>query len=255
MFRLNVSNRNNRVYKRKSYGAIAFIFIFMGLSFTGVTIASQKMMQSQTLSPSQVKTDENLTLFKKALTYDLAGEAISARKIYDLLEGTELSQDVEIPSAVNLVALNRFDEALGKFSKLKQSADSNIRTYAHMWQLWIVSKTSQSSPKELRKKIRELSKGFKANVPHQQAVIDIYNEGGDIEKIYSKISQMNSLSENEKRNAFTETTFFIGGYLSYIKKEPLKALELYNERSDYLYSMSLETPLITKAKAEIEQLK
>ncbi|WP_447877616.1 hypothetical protein [Serratia fonticola] len=191
-------------------------------------------------------------MFQKAITEDLSGRPQDARKIYDMLQKTELAPQVAVPSAINLAALARFDEAKSAFAHIALSADENESNYAQIWQLWLTARTHTGMTASLKKQLSVMAAGFNVAVPYQRAIVDLYAGKGDVESVFKAIDAMPNLSGIQKQNVITEATFFTGAYLRYVAQDNKSALQVFKRYQDQFCILSLERPLINGAIAELE---
>lgn len=196
-----------------------------------------------------------VALFNQAIADDLSGHNQAARKVYDDLMGSDMSAEIAVPSAINLVALGKFDAADQAFNRLAASADARVSDYAHLWQLWLTARTHAGKPASLKKELAILTSGMNASSPSQQALVRLYAGKGSTDAVFAAIATMHGTDELQRRDALTEATFFTGGYLQYVTRDNKAAHELYEREQNQLNSTSLELPLITKAAARLQAAK
>lgn len=209
---------------------------------------------TQNISPPATH-QTRVALFNQAIADDLSGHNQAARKVYDDLTGSDMSAEIAVPSAINLVALGKFDAAEKAFDGLAASADARVSDYAHLWQLWLSARTHAGKPASLKKELAMLTSGMDASSPSQQALIRLYSGKGSTEAVFAAIAAMPGTDELQRRDALTEATFFTGGYLQYVARNNKAALGLYEREQNQLNSTSLERPLIIKAAASLQAAK
>lgn len=185
-------------------------------------------------------------IFKKALQDDLSGRQELARKEYDSLKNTPLVAVSAVPSAVNLVALKRFDDAKSALSLIQHGANKHDASYARLWQLWLIAHNQTQSKELMKSQLVKTAKDYKADSAVRQEIINLYAGKGNVEKVFTAISSDTSLSEFQRRDATTEATFFAGSYLRYVAGDIPAARKLYQEKAELLNPVSLENTFITQ---------
>lgn len=230
------------------------------LTFTGTaalysTIAIASSEIAATTSEALKTHEGRLSLFQQAIADDLAGQNSEARKTYDALKGSDMSAQIAVPSAVNSVALGQFEAAKPAFDALATSPNTRERDYAHLWQLWLTARTYSGNPAPLKKELARQASGMNTRSPSQQALVRLYAGTGSTDAVFAAIAAMPGTDELQRRDALTEATFFIGGYLQYVARNNKAALELYEREQSQLNNTSLENPLINKAAATLQAVK
>lgn len=185
--------------------------------------------------------------FEQAIADDLAGRPADARKIYDTLAGSVIRNQIAVPSAINLAALGKFDDAYRAFEKLTASLDTYEHDYACLWTLWLTARTAKDPSAKLNNSLSRMAGVIKLSAPWHQAIVNLYAGTGSVEAVFAAVAAMPGNDEQQRRNALTEATFFAGGYLQYVKHNGNAALQLYQREQNHLNSTSLELPLIEKA--------
>lgn len=211
-------------------------------------------MVSETLSAPNNK-DARVALFQQAVADDLAGRNSAARKVWDALKSTDMAEQSAVPSAINLVALSKFDAARNAFDALTASSNPRESDYARLWQLWLTARTYVGKPAALKKELAILASGMNVSSPGQQALIRLYAGKGSTDAVFAAIAAMPGTDELQHRDALTEATFFTGGYLQFVTHDNKAALQLYEREQSQLNSTSLEKPLINKAAATLQAAK
>jgi len=190
-------------------------------------------------------------VFKQAVADDLAGKPQSARKGYDVLQGTEYDAQIATPSAVNLAVLGQFDAAKKAFHKIAAGPATQEAQYASLWQLWLTARTWTGSPAALQKQLAKAAANYRFTFPRYQAIANLYAGKGSPEAIFSAVKAMPDTRLLAKGDAYTEATFFTGGYLQYATQNNNAALQLYEREQVHLNNTSLEKPLIDTATAAL----
>lgn len=250
---------------------IALKILLMSLlsAWAGVTLAASSPVAKETVSANSplfpdhsaggvakpLDPSSYQAMFRKAVTDDLSDRPQDARKIYDRLQKTALAPQVAVPSAINLVALARFDEAKSAFSSIALGSNNSESNYAQLWQLWLAARTSTDTAALLKQQLGVMAAGFKMALPYQRAIADLYAGKGDVESVFKAIDAMPNLSGIQKQNVITEATFFTGSYLRYVAEDNQAALQVFKHHQDQFCILSLERPLINGAIAELETAK
>lgn len=186
---------------------------------------------------------------EQALVDDASGQPVEARKRYDVLKGTPLEAMAAIPSAVNLVVLDRLDEAQPAFSALSGSADLRTAGYAQIWQLWITLRTHRSDPGALRERMAQATVGLRAADAFQQAVLNLYAGQGSVDAVFAAADGATLPGSAQRRDARTEAAVFAGAYLQYVARDPVTAQRLYRRELPQS-SGSLERPVLQQLIAD-----
>ncbi|HGM5492632.1 TPA: hypothetical protein ACKP1B_004332 [Serratia fonticola] len=201
--------------------------------------------------PSPLNQSVDIARFQQAIADDLSGRPSAARSIYDVLKNTELSDQIKIPSAINLAALGRFDEAKSAFSRITLSSDTRESHYAQLWQLWLIARNHTGKIIPLKKQLAQVASNFKMAEPYQQAIVDLYAGKGSVDAVFKAVQAIDKLTDIQKRNVITEATFFTGGYLRYVDQDKEAELRLYQREQSQLCLLSLERPFISHAVGEL----
>ncbi|MNZ80357.1 hypothetical protein D3C78_989870 [compost metagenome] len=167
-----------------------------------------------------------------------------------MLPGSELESLAAVPSAVNLVALERYAEAKAAFASLANSANERDASYAQLWLLWLSARTQAGKPADIQKHLAAQAVGFAPRGSAQQALIALYRGKGSVEAVFDAVNSMAFSDELQRRDARTEAAFFAGGYLQYARQDKPAALRLY-QRELPNASASIERPLLTQAIATL----
>lgn len=180
---------------------------------------------------------------------DASGQPAEARKRYDVLKGTPLEAMAAIPSAVNLVTLNRFDEAQRAFAALSGSEDPRTAGYAQIWQLWITLRTHRGDANSLRVRMARDTVGLRAGDSLQQAVLNLYAGQGSVEAVFAAAEAATVPGSSQRRDARTEAALFAGAYIQYVVKDPAAAQRLYRRELPQSTG-SLERPVLQQLMAD-----
>lgn len=172
-------------------------------------------------------TQEFRLSLQQALVDDAAGKPAEARKLYDKLAGTPWEARAAIPSAINLVSLDRFDEAQHAFAALSGSADLRVAGYAQIWQLWITMRTYRGDARGLRGQMARATVGLRAADGFQQALLNLYAGQGSVEAVFSAAEAATSEGSPQRRDARTQAALFAGGYLQYVAGDAAMAQRIY----------------------------
>lgn len=201
---------------------------------------------SQAQSSVQITPQVSYT---QALADDAGGRHEQARKLFDALSSTELKTDTAVPSAVNLVLLERYADARKAFDAIASTATPRDAAYAQVWQLWLSARTWQGKPNELRKHLKQQARGMKGKDTVHQALIDLYAGKGSTKMVFDAIESM-SLSDVARRDLRAESAFFAGGFAQYVDGDQAAAQHLY-QREYFNAGASLERPLLERGIADL----
>lgn len=227
------------------------IFILAINTVVSPVIARAESMPATQTNNASMTHEQRMSLFQQAVSNDLAGRHNEARQTYDALKNSDISETTAVPSAVNLVALDRFSEARRAFNALAKSPNVRDRDYACLWQLWLTARRGTANPQQLEKSLRAMAGGLQATASYQQEIINLYAGKGSVDAVFAAVSAMPDASELQRTDALTEATFFTSGYLRYVKHDSPAAKDLLQKKSHQLSSVSLEIPLITREKAAL----
>lgn len=227
------------------------VFILAINTVLSPVIARAESMPAVQTNTASMTHEQRMSLFQQAVSNDLVGQHAEARKIYDALKNSDISANIAVPSAVNLVALDRFSEARRAFNALAKSANTRDRDYARLWQLWLTARRGTANPQQLEKSLRAMAGGLQATASYQQEIINLYAGKSSVDAVFAAVSAMPDASELQRTDALTEATFFTSGYLRYVKHDSPAAKDLLQKKSHQLSSVSLEIPLITREKAAL----
>ena len=129
-------SRLTHIYSVKKILSLLLLFFFSNTIFASA--------ENGSLNPSHALISGEKTpmaTFQQAVNDDLAGRHSEARQKYDALNNGMLAGIVLLPSAVNLAALDRYDEAQRAFTLLRQNGNGRERDYGLLWDLWLTART------------------------------------------------------------------------------------------------------------------
>ncbi|TDX17045.1 hypothetical protein EDF88_3082 [Buttiauxella sp. BIGb0552] len=227
---------------------VAPLLLVLLLLLSGAALANTP--ETTTNNPSAL-AQQHLDTFNQALSNDLAGNPALARPGYDALQITELAHYIAIPSAINMVALQRFASARVAFAELAASPDPREASYAQLWQLWLTARMEIGGPAVMQQQLRQAAANIRLATPYQQAIVDLYGGTGSTQAVFNAINAMRFNSPLDRQNVVTEATFFTLGWLLHVQHDRPAAQKLYHQQENQLCSVSLEKPLITREMAAL----
>lgn len=178
-------------------------------------------------------------LFNQAITLDLSGNPLAARRLYNILEQTYPHDVPSVPSAINYYALNEDVKAKNSFTLIRKFSDnSNDREYASLWLALLHAKLHGAVP-------RTVLNADAFITPSRIRMARLYS--GEI-PINEFIERINTGSTLAQRDEFTETVFFTVAYLKYVMRNTEQAESIVRSNKNKLYSHSLERPLLEMGK-------
>jgi len=210
-----------------------------------VPVAAENISLNSFYSISSVEKTP-MVAFQQAINDDLAGHHREARQKYDALNNGMLAGIILLPSAVNLVALERYDEARRAFILLRQNGNGRERDYGLLWDLWLTARTWQGDSTALQKTLTDKAANYRWFSAYESAIADIYTGKGNEKSVFQLIDIIAFSHAEEKADAITQAVFFVGGYYQYVINKPQKAQELYRDYASHLNKSSLERSLVLK---------
>jgi hypothetical protein len=196
-----------------------------------------------------LKTDQLREVFNQALADDGAGQHQRARAWYDALKGTELATESAVPSAVNLVALGRLDEARKAFGDIASGGDPRDATYAQLSLLGLTARTWTGKPALLRQQLATQAAGLQGNDLLHQRLFDLYAGKASVEQVMDIALAMGG-NEAMLADRQAEAGYFAGLWQQYGQQDSLAAAKLYQFASTHA-SASIERPLLEQAQAAL----
>lgn len=197
--------------------------------------------------PASQANDESVQ-FKQAIAFDLSGQPLLARRIYDQLKTPDLKSLAAVPSAINLAALGKYPESAAAFSAIEKSANLRDKEYAQLWSLWLTSRQWKGTPQALAQHNSQYVKTHNWHLPWEEMIAQLYAGKITEKELMASINKM-MFKDANKKDALTEGIFFAEGYLQYIKHDPKQARDLFKQYQFALHSNSLERPLLLKTYA------
>ena len=192
------------------------------------------------VSQAAIEPDANTLSLAESL--DLDGRPAAARRMYDAIERKFPDALPGVPSAINLFALNKIDQAWDYFTQIQKRGSSTDREYASLWLALLYVKDKGKLPvgKERDSLLPDIFL-----TPTRREIARLYR--GDL-SIKEFIDFINSSSSLSQRDEFTEIVFFTVGYLRYVIKDIDEAQKIINKNKMKLFSGSLEKPLLEMGK-------
>ncbi|WP_347254698.1 hypothetical protein [Leminorella grimontii] len=225
---------------KKLFSYVMFAGFFV---IHGHTAIAEQERAEPTISKEMGSTHQQL--FLDAINDDLSGRNKEARSIYDRLKISEMATVSAVPSAINYAALGQYDDAMKAFRMLSSSANARERDYARLWQLWLTAKQWKGTRAELTHNLKKQAVNYKWQLPYQQEIAQLYIGKGSEDSVFQSIENWN-VEEAVKKDALTEATFFVGGYLQHVKQDIDRTRALFNANQSKLNSVSLERPFIDR---------
>lgn len=222
--------------------------LFLSLMLIGPMSIGATNAFSQAQSSVQIAPQASYT---QALADDASGRHEQARQLFDALSSTELKTDTAVPSAVNLVLLERYADARKAFDAIASTASPRDAAYAQVWQLWLSARTWQGKPGELRQHLKAQASGMQGKDAVHQALIDLYAGKGGTKEVFAAIEAM-PIADAARRDLRAESAFFAGGFTQYVVANKTAALQLY-QREYANSTVSIERPLLERSIAELSR--
>jgi hypothetical protein len=234
------------IHSAKKMLSLLLLFLFSNTIFAA---AENISLNSSHPLPSAENTPS--VTFQQAVNDDLAGRHREARQKYDALNSDMLAGVALLPSAVNLAALERYDEARRAFTLLRQNGNGRERDYGLLWDLWLTARTWQGGSTALQKTLTDKAANYKWFSAYESAIADIYTGQGNEKTVFQLIDGIAFSQAEEKADAVTQAVFFVGGYYQYVINQPQKAQQLYRDYASHLNNRSLERNLVLKEQASL----
>ncbi|WP_448680373.1 hypothetical protein [Pseudomonas nicosulfuronedens] len=155
-----------------------------------------------------------------------------------------------MPSAVNLVALGRDDQARKAFGVIASSTNARDATYAQLSLLGLTARTWQGQPAELRKQLATQAAGLRGNDLVHQRLFDLYAGKVSVEQVMD-IAQAMGGTEAILSDRLAEAGYFTGLWQQYVQKDRAAAAKLYQQALIHA-SISIERPLIQQALGQLQ---
>jgi len=202
--------------------------------------SAQALLQQ---APPAVR-DTPRMLFAQALLDDAAGRHAEAQQRYEALRGTPLASSVAIPAAINLVAQAKLREASNAFAKAAETARSPaLLAYLQQWQLYLLARSQGGPASALQTVLRERGASLRPANPVQRALVALYRGEGSADAVLDAVASMD-VDAQARRDTLTESVFFAGSYLLYVRGDRPTAALLFRQEMALPPSASSERMLI-----------
>lgn len=256
------ANDQRHSFKRLSNPALLCIALCCSLLATAISaqdnasllstahnayLAGNFSVAQQLLDKAMQQGTSNLRLeVERALLDDALGRPEQARRHYDRLSKTAWREITAVPSAANLAALGRTQEASRAFRTIAAASHSNEeKTEAQLWQLWLITRMHADKRSQRAALSRQLSTVHPQD-PAQRALLDLYRGKADTASVFAAIDRLQP-SPQRRQALIAQSTLFAGGYLEAIRNDPNAALWLYGVELRLPRVACPEQPLIIKA--------
>lgn len=194
-------------------------------------------------------------LAEQAFIEDANGRHVRARQFYDALKGSDQAAVIAVPSAVNLAALGRFDQARKAFANLqKTSPNPQIKAYAGLWTLWLSARNASdggAKPDATRALVQQLARGIKPVTEQQRGLVALYQGKTDSSAVFAAIDALQA-PDAVKRDLRSEAGLFAGAYLDYVRQDHAGALRVYQRALDQSRPAAIERPLLIQSSRALE---
>lgn len=194
-------------------------------------------------------------LAEQAFIEDANGRHIRARQFYDALKGSDQVAVIAVPSAVNLAALGRFDQARKAFADLqKTSPNPQVQAYAGLWNLWLSARNaSDGGAKSAATSalVKQQARALKPVTPQQRALVALYQGKSDPAAVFAEIDAL-QVPDAVKRDLRSEAGLFAGAYLDYVRQDHAGALRVYQRALDQSRPAAMERPLLIQSSRALE---
>lgn len=194
-------------------------------------------------------------LAEQAFLEDANGRHMRARQFYDALKGSDQSAVIAVPSAVNLAALGRFDQARKAFADLQKNSPSpQVQAYAGLWNLWLSARIASeggSKPAASSNQLKQLARAIKPVTPQQRALVALYQGKTDSSAVFAEIDALQA-PDAVKRDLRAEAGLFAGAYLDYVRQDHAGALRVYQRALEQSRPAAMERPLLIQSSRALE---
>lgn len=194
-------------------------------------------------------------LAEQAFIEDAGGRHVRARQFYDALKGSDQSAVIAVPSAVNLAALGRFEQARKAFSELqKNSANDQVKAYAGLWNLWLTAREAQDAglkPDAIKARVQKVARGIKPVTEPQRALLALYQGKSDSSAVFVEIDAL-KVPDTVKRDLRTEAGLFAGAYLDYVRQDHAAALRAYERALQQSRPTAMERPQLIQSSRALQ---
>jgi hypothetical protein len=194
-------------------------------------------------------------LAEQGFIEDAAGRHVRARQFYDALKGSDQTAVIALPSAVNLAALGRFEQAGKAFAQLqKSSPNPQLQAYAGFWNLWLSARQSSDTgakPAAIKARVEKLARDIKPVDEHQRALLALFQGKSDSSAVFAQIDGLQA-PDAVKRDLRTEAGLFAGGYLDYVRQDHAGALRLYERALQQSRPTAMERPQLIQSSRALQ---
>lgn len=194
-------------------------------------------------------------LAEQAFLEDATGRHMRARQLYDALKGSDQEAVIAVPSAVNLTALARFDQARSSFAALqKRSPSPQVKAYAGLWSLWLGARGASDAglkPDAARARVQKIARGIRPVTAQQRALVALYQGKTDSSAVFAEIDAL-QVPEAIKRDLRTEAGLFAGAYLDYVRQDHQGALRIYQLALGQSRPAAMERPLLIQSSRALQ---
>ncbi|MCP8467017.1 hypothetical protein NK553_23965 [Pseudomonas sp. ZM23] len=194
-------------------------------------------------------------LAEQAFIEDAGGRHVRARQFYDALKGSDQAAVIALPSAVNLAALGRFDQAGKAFAELqKTSPNPRLQAYAGFWNMWLTARQASDAglkPATAKARVEKLARGIKPATEQQRAMLALYQGKSDISTVFAEIDALQA-PDAVKRDLRTEAGLFAGAYLDYVRQDHQGALRAYERALQQSRPSAMERPQLIQSSRALQ---
>ena len=202
--------------------------------------AAQALLQQ---APAAAR-DTPRMVFAQALLDDAAGRHAEAQQRYEALRSTPVAGSAAIPAAINLVAQAKLREASAAFAKVAETARSPaLLAYLQQWQLYLLTRSQGGPASALQAALRERGANLRPANPVQRALVALYRGEGSVDAVLDAVAGM-EVDAQARRDMLTESVFFAGSYLLYVRGDRPTAALLFRQEMALPPSASSERMLI-----------
>lgn len=195
---------------------------------------------------------DSKAIYDQAVRDYFDGRNFDAKKRYESLSGTDYSAISAVPAAVNLIALGDYSQAKLAFINIQENSQSREREYAQLWELWITAKQWKGNRNALNQELQRLVNSHNWQSSYMHTIAGLYAGQETVENVFRVVAAINNDAAREK-DAYTEATFFTGGYLQNVKHNGVAARKLFNSNLNELNRVSLERTLIEREIATLKK--
>lgn len=194
-------------------------------------------------------------LAEQAFLEDAYGRHMRARQFYDALKGSDQQAVIAVPSAVNLTALARFEQARIAFADIQKSSPSpQVQAYAGLWRLWLGARTASDAgltPEAAKARVQKLARSIKPATAEQRALVALYQGKTDSSAVLAEIDAL-QVPEATKRDLRTEVGLFAGAYLDYVRQDHQGALRIYQLALEQSRPAAMERQLLIQTSRALQ---